>query len=50
MAARTEAFARFSTDAYDTWLFVGTLGPAKPTFIVTGLFYPKADRQARLFE
>jgi len=37
-------------DAYDRWLFVGTLGPAKPSFIVTGLFYPKAERQARLFE
>lgn len=44
------AFARFLSNEYDTWLFVGTLGPAKPTFIVTGLFYPKAERQARLFE
>ena len=43
------AFGRFFTEDYDTWLFVGTLGPVKPTFIVTGLFYPKADKQARLF-
>jgi len=45
-----DVFARFFTDSHDTWLFVGTLGPVKPTFIVTGAFYPKAERQARLFE
>jgi len=44
-----DAFERFFTDEYNTWLFVGTLGPVKPTFTVTGLFYPKADRQTRLF-
>jgi len=43
------AFERFFFAGHDTWLFVGTLGPAKPTFIVTGLFYPKADRQTQLF-
>jgi len=42
-------FERFFVEGHETWLFVGTLGPAKPTFIVTGLFYPKADRQTRLF-
>ena len=43
-------FERFFVEDHDTWLFVGTLGPAKPTFIVTGLFYPMADRQTRLFD
>jgi hypothetical protein len=38
-----------SSPTATTRLFVGTLGPAKPTFVVTGLFYPKADRQTRLF-
>jgi hypothetical protein len=28
----------------------GRLSPTKPTVIVTGLFYPKAGRQTRLFE
>lgn len=47
--ATHQHFARFFTCDYDTWLFVGTLGPVKPSYIVTGLFYPKKQQQTALF-
>lgn len=43
-------FERYFTSRHDTWLFLGTNHPVWPTFIVTGLFYPPAQRQPSLFE